>query len=112
MSVIPVFTYNIINMDVEKSCDCYFDIIKYIHLLIKASHENYKASCFYKLAIPLPTENFVPFQNITEQICNQWIASEELTNQEFINVRQGLIDEINQQISAPIISKLPPSFIT
>ena len=108
----PIFKYNVIKMNVEKCCNNYTDIIKDIQLLIQVTYNDVQTSSFYTLEFKPPdnVEPFILFENITIDIINQWIASEELTNLNFIAEKQRLTDEILNLYNAPIISKFPPNF--
>ena len=99
------YTWNVNTMDVAPTDNNLNNVVKVIHWRLTATDGTHIADSFSTLSLETPdSENFVEFDDLTEQEVIQWVESKVNVD----NLKQGLQDRLAALANPPIITKQGP----
>ena len=96
-------TWTVTAMDCYPHADGQADVVFTVHWTCSGTDGTYNASVYSTCAIPAPTTNFTPYEDLTQDQVLGWVWANGVDKEA---TEEAVVQQLNNQINPPVIQ--PP----
>jgi hypothetical protein len=104
-----VYSWSFPVLDVKLMEDGLTNVVFMVNWVYAASDGDYNASVYGSVAVPAPTGDFTPYDQLTPQQVQGWVV-EALGQEQIDSMTAGLASQIDLQKN-PVDAALPPPWL-